>query len=1451
MIATRAADPSALELLERHLSILQCKVRGTIIEGLARELTAQQGPEPERSEVDHLVSLVVRIKQIAERAERDLEDVETRWQAMGRRYFAVSEPADRRRVLADYLVESVPDPRQRAADLAALDRALDHDALRERHAIVRHRYLVVIELAVTFMGRATASVLVPDASKQLRHLLDAAGIQDYLHEMAETGSRWQIRHTAFDGLVRISTVDRANAARLESSNLGNAMRSATNLDEHAWVQGEALHLVLVLSYSLGLDLVARRLFERGQQREDFLVRRQAIDLLVLDDDQVLAILRRAIAEPDPSEHVRQGVAEALARSTAPQALGWLRPLLGLDPVRVESSAKVRATAIAGACRAARTEPDRIPDVARLLIDFLARETATLPLTMACEETAALIASGPAAFADVGSPLVAALVELSGRRDVPPVVHEVAAAAAETATCALQPELRGWMQYLAGIARDLRPGRSRMLSLVPPPRGLPPLPDDPIFLGRILAGLSRRDFPLFATRRGTRIELWRGDQVRRRFWRILHELRSRAPTKRHAHRHTVGRRPRGQLRAPPGGLDEVTATLVPGERVFVPAEGGWGRHLPSVDDVLGLPLFERDPVRVFSSYGVTTIRQRGGLLSRLRNRLSISRRYAELAALRNQSLAGREPHERQRYLLELHRRYGIRAQLARYDYPAAGAETATPDHLAGLFPSPQAIAPGSSAAFSTAAFIAIPGFDQLGDWLDRNGYYLLSLRGNSQLALMMFLVAFAAIFFAGAFLKRQRIDRARAGIPLTIGGWGTRGKSSAERLKAAVFHGLGYEVFVKTTGCEAMLIHSVPDEAPHEVFIFRSYDKATIWEQRDMLELADSLGSEVYLWECMALVPEFVELLQRDWMHDDIVTLTNAFPDHEDVQGPAGADVAECIASFIPFDSTLFTSEVNFLPVFRHNCDERRTRMFAVQPRAADLIAGDLLDLFPYQEHPRNIALVGQLAEELGIDRHLAIATMAQHVVPDIGVLKVSHPARVCGRVLRFMNGMSANERVGFLNNWQRMGLDQLDPATSPAETIVTVVNNRRDRIPRSEVFARILVEDAVADVHVLIGTNLRGLRRYITESLRRHVKQLEVVVYDDIHVAGGTVTRPAVRLAQHLARLRIPPPVLDSVLARLELYARGTGFALDAAGMPILELAVQRLLSPVENAPLGPTDVRAEVAQELRILDGMLTALPDRRHAIPEVLGPASRAELMQHAVDQTTRIVIHARLQARLASVLARPSPAVVDAFHDAFRTAYRQLFLAQLIMLEDAGATGDAVIERCATAVPPGTNASVMGIQNIKGTGLDFVYRWAGLDQTMARLAVLSGDDPVARVEALRAMFSHEDYGLVESGVAAATLAVRATDRLDPVEQTEHKRTLARLQMIHRDRRQALARDSSRALGRRMVDAVLGAFDPLDSIRRRRKAAQVMADLVAHRISHIRAAKEMRALYERQRRI
>ena len=479
------------------------------------------------------------------------------------------------------------------------------------------------------------------------------------------------------------------------------------------------------------------------------------------------------------------------------------------------------------------------------------------------------------------------------------------------------------------------------------------------------------------------------------------------------------------------------------------------------------------------------------------------------------------------------------------------------------------------------------------WVHAHGYYFLSFGGNSQAALAIFVSALVPFLLVSAWDKRRNIDDARAKIPLVIGGWGTRGKSGTERLKAGLFHGLGYEVFVKTTGCEAMMIHSAPGHDPVEMFLFRPYDKSTIWEQRDMLELGARLDSEVFLWECMALNPVYVQILQREWMRDDISTVTNSYPDHEDIMGPRGFDVAEVISCFVPDRSTLVTTEQSYLPLFEDRCRERGSEIAHVGKRAGDLIASDVLALFPYNEHPRNVSLVARVAQELGIDRAFAIATMAENVVPDLGVLKAFAPVRVAGRVITFLNGCSANDPTGTLGNWKRMGCDRFDP-DDPAALMVTVVNNRADRIARSAVFARMLVENLPADRHVLIGTNLEGLQGLIGAALKRFAGELQVVLPAEL--AAGEPAGPRERLARHLAHVRVPPPTAARALARLRVFAAGAGLVLDDARLPALEREIAALFAPPARAgeiSLAAARAELDAAPFSPALDGALRNGPE------------------------------------------------------------------------------------------------------------------------------------------------------------------------------------------------------------------------------------------------------------------
>lgn len=653
------------ELLATHVAPLQSRIRGAVLDDLARELVVR---DLEPGAPERLVSYVLRTKQIAEDKLAAAAAVEVRWDHFTRRYFR--QPDGRRQALEDYLTQTVADERMRRADIAALDRFLDYDALHERYLIERHHLLVAVEIAVGFVGSAGVAALQNAAARgrtQLaREMFEAGGLEMFLHQLLESGARWQIRRAALDALagfvVDARARDREVLGIMRQRHLGVAVRIATDTTTSPFVQTSALRLVMALQPALGFDVMAQRLRAPGDGPRDFLVRRACVDMLVADPEaRGIALLQQLHATHDPSEHVRQGLAEAFAKVGC---IAELAQLAGLDAI--EPSHRVRASAIRAACR---SQLDAAA-VVNLVVRVLRRESHALPLTIACDEIVTVIDAGPIA-GELIPPLVAALLAVASDPDRAPASQETAAAAAERVNRSTTIEDRAWRDYLRAISREIAPGSSWSIKLARLGE-LPPLPADPTFLGRILAELSRRDFPLSATRGGGKLVVWRGDRYRRRLWRVLHELRSPRPNKRQAHRHTVGRAQRGHLRAPPGRLEEVTATVVPGERVFVTEEGGWGRHVPTVDDLLDLPVLTGDAVRIFSSFGVTTIKPPRSMVARLRNRLALSARYAKIAALRLASIAGGEPHVRERFAEELRARYGIEISFERYRYEHARA-----------------------------------------------------------------------------------------------------------------------------------------------------------------------------------------------------------------------------------------------------------------------------------------------------------------------------------------------------------------------------------------------------------------------------------------------------------------------------------------------------------------------------------------------------------------------------------------------------------------------------------------------------------------------------------------------------------------------------------------------------------------------------------------------------------
>ncbi|HOW61070.1 MAG TPA: hypothetical protein PLJ20_00685 [Candidatus Contendobacter sp.] len=1296
--------------------------------------------------------------------------------------------------------------RQLAGDRQAFQRWLGHDTLVERY---QRRHAAADRQLAFVLGRL--GVL------SARLLQQAGPRQDY----ATLWPRLELEAVllpllAYDGdsRVRVATFHAlATALRAlpdsggESPVSDGAFRyiygSALDHRQAVWIQVEALALLPHLDPASLATALTARLGQPGAG-DDLFVRRRAALLLgeYLGRWPELTALLPTVLQ-DPSPYVRQGLAEVLPVMPTAEALSTWRTLILTDP-----APQVRAAALLHIIPLL-TKPASLEPLREGLATVLRQEqdpwVTRVALRGVWQAHQRLLAEDREPEADRWAARLLPEVAWLHSHAAELAVRRWAAQTREHLWAAANPQRRRWLQTLAQEAAAIPAGRRRRLS-----QALATVEDTT--LGRLLALLAQGDHGCTLARGWWGAWLTRGQVLRFRAWRWLHELRHPATDKRQAFQHTVGRVYYGNLHAPSDILAELAETKVPGEPLYVQTEDGWRPWLPLVDELLScLDQWNRRLHR-YTSEGVTEIVAPPALWRRLWARLLLTARFADYARLRNwQEGAQAGPSA---YLAAL-TRLGFAVRFV--PYPAAGEFLETVDPLVQRF-FPESVPSAATLPTGVQEPVAAPRFTNSGralalwpldDWSglsERFRDYFFSVYQNSLFDLAVFLAALGGLFFGRHVVINTLIRRARQRLPLVIGGWGTRGKSGTERLKAALMNALGFGVLSKTTGCEAMFLHADPYGALHEMFLYRPYDKATIWEQANVLRLGDRLHTEVFLWECMGLTPAYVYTLQRQWMRDDLATITNTYPDHEDVQGPAGYNIPEVMTNFIPHRATLLTSEEQMLPILRDAAARLGTRLRTVGWLEAGLLTPDVLARFPYEEHPYNIALVLALAEELGVERDYALKEMADRVVMDIGVLKKYPPSRVNGRLLEFINGMSANERFGCLANWTRMGFDQQDRDQDPGVWITTVVNNRADRIPRSQVFASILVNDVSTDRHFLIGTNLDGLHGYVREAWQLYIRSLSLW-------PATASAESAQDILKRQARWQRIPTEERHLHERLTALLRGIGIT----AIP-------------EPPPVFWRDPAA--------LRAYLTAV-----------GVVAQGEdIATHLIEEGQCYEDYRALAEQVAAADPTRRPALETAFHDQLW----RWFARKLVVIRDPHASGEQIIARIAQETPPGLFNRIMGMQNIKGPGLNFVYRWQAWQACYAACERLNDPDPALAQQGLRELAGLQEFGqLSEQRLRETLTAVRHR----PIAQSEHFQ--AELALIESRLNQAVAVIKTQlqpSVSRpnrlaRLLGEVEAFLDAGDAVKRRKQADQIYRDLTTERISHQRAALELQALTQRQK--
>jgi len=898
-------------------------------------------------------------------------------------------------------------------------------------------------------------------------------------------------------------------------------------------------------------------------------------------------------------------------------------------------------------------------------------------------------------------------------------------------------------------------------------------------GRHLAALGHKGFGYDISVKEKDLVVRSGYTIGFRLWRFFHEFMTPSTDKRQNHNHMQGKHYFGNMLIPTQQLGESSETQVPGEPVILDHEQGWRPYLPLVDQILssldqGWPT---QSIKLFTSEGITEILPPSNVFKRVWAKLYISFKFKHLASLRNWQETDTYPaHSYLQAFVKLGFQFRISSYHEQYHPFPQDAR------VSKFFPS------------------VLPVFAITEFWRDIQNYFY-SVYQNTLEQLGVFLVAISAVFFGQHFWLNQKFRKARSLIPLVIGGWGTRGKSGTERLKSALFNGQGISLVSKSTGCEAQFLYAPMNRPLRELFLFRPYDKASIWEQLHLTRLASKLKVKILLWECMGLTPRYISILQEQWMRDDLSTITNCYPDHEDIQGPSGIDIPKVMMRFVPKNATLISSEDSMSPLLESAARNNNSRFRKVSWIDANFIAPDILARFPYEEHPTNIALVLKMADELGFPKDMALKSMADYVIPDLGVLRVYPQCEINHRRFIFINGMSANERLAALNNWHRLKLDKISIQAEPNTWLSTVVNNRADRISRSQVFAKMLVNDLSADQHFLIGSNIDGLFEYIEEQWNLRV------------------IRSFSQSPDHYNK--------EHVLNRFEEICRFIRLPINKQQIAL------RLQSMLKNLCIEDTDKIVTSIDEQEAFSQSLTGLDND-----------IQTHVLQCLKNLTSELHEYENVCERIkTSDQALP---VIE-----FQEILWNWFRKRLVIVEDQHIQGNELIRLMMDHTPPGLCNKMIGLQNIKGTGLDFVYRWQAWDKVHSLCQNMMARQASQALSAAKELASIREFGLLDEQLALKTCqdvrnqSITQTELFQAELNTIESNVKQQLDLINR----LSGMEKQESLTDSFISAVESFLDAGQSVKRKKIALQIYDDLASENISINQAISELNKLNQEQK--
>lgn len=878
------------------------------------------------------------------------------------------------------------------------------------------------------------------------------------------------------------------------------------------------------------------------------------------------------------------------------------------------------------------------------------------------------------------------------------------------------------------------------------------------LGRLLSNQAQNYEAYNVSARKKSLQVQYGYKRGFRFWRLWHEFKTPSTDKRQSFNHMYARKPSAFMHVPSSTVAEISQTEVPGEPRFDEQQFSAREHLPLLDFLLSSLSQDnlKTPAKTYTPDGILIVTPPKSLFKRLYCYSWISFNYEKLNELRN----GSEVEQKQ--FLEILKSKGFTLDFQPY---GSVLDTNFPveTSISSLY---------NKLAITPFLFNLWSSFKE----------YAYSIYQNSIGQLIFFVLSFIAYFWARHLKISRQIKSDRAYIPVSIGGWGTRGKSGTERLKAALFSSLTLKVVSKTTGCEATMIYARASGEQFEIPLFRPFDKASIWEQSDVLHFAKNVNADVFLWECMGLTPRYVRIL-RNWMQDSFSTITNAYPDHEDILGPTGIDVANETSHFIGENSLVFTSEQNMAPILEANAKQKNSNLIQVHWADGLQITEDIRALYPYQEHPANIALVCKMAKHIGLSKDYVFKETSARIIPDIGVLQQFPRAPISSIEQSFVNSMSANERLATLENWRRLSLYELNDC--PKTQVIALINNRNDRVARSKVFANILSHDLRFDRIVVIGTNVDGFYSYFINALTERIDKL--IENNDIEELESLSVQLNLLTAEQL-HARFVHAYGQTNADKLMSLSEGT----------LNKACVKEILGDILDSQVG-------------------VILSYFRHHFQRNALAALQENIAENANE----------IKERLLTITK-----------------------SKITVHENSNLSADELTISTADLALPNTHQVIVGMQNIKGAGLNYVYawqQWQKIHQTIRHLFTEQCSAKEFRT-ALTNLNMIVSFNLIEIDYMKQHLATLKKTHLAQNEfcQAEISSLLEKLEEDESNQKQ----EQQQALLVKYFNQLIESFlDAGAAVKRKKRANQIYRDIADQRITLEKAIKLLGKLSRNQK--